>query len=479
MGEQREPATDKKRDWSHLADIWQVIGGSTAIFLALLGFIITIWLVAWPEGWLTLTLVAFGLLVVYAFGLLLWFKGGNWRKIVNWLKIPVPAIFVILVLVFAWLKGWFALTWKWSLGSLTLTCLGVIGLCLLGLLWNRRRVLAEQNAQLQGAQIELERANKEAAQWREKLDWQIKRFDDARSKVGTLNAMLEPLLNKVGLLGDESKLMPDHMEVPRSAWERACEILDTTYSNHVARIVYYDSGYRDSWVRDSEAVRDYFVQRGFIEKNAKQLGNWMRMVNANGTACRSVVVFAKDVVPDTVAEVMNDTCTIRRYLNAGGRVVWQGDIPFWYQGRPGQSWEKWHNRQTNGPWEILGVLYTHFQVVDSQGRGRPWDSAFPTEVTQAGVAIGLVLVNVGAARRPVPCEQVTTVFVRIGPVLEKMQPEGIAQKYFAYCWKKNFNAQYSHSGFMQYLLGECDGADEKRMAEFFRFAVSGWPLVFE
>ena len=339
--------------------------------------------------------------------------------------------------------------------------------------------MAERNTQLQNAQTELKRADEEASRLHQDLDWQRRRFDEERAKVGTLNAMLESLLNKVGLLGDEGKLMSDDTEVPRSAWERACEILDTACSNHVTKIVYYDPGYRDSFVRNSEAVRDYFVVRGFIEKNANQLGNWMRMVNANGTAHKSVVVFARDVVPDTVAEVMNDTCTIRRYLNAGGRVVWQGDIPFWYQGRPERAWEKWHNIQTNGPWEILGVLYNNFRVADSRGRGRLWDSAFPMEVTQAGVAIGLVLVNGGTRHRPVPCEQVTTVFVRIGPILVEMQPEGISQKYFACCWKKNFNPRYSHGGFMQYLLGECDGTDESRMAEFFRFAVSGWPLVFE
>ena len=38
----------------------------------------------------------------------------------------------------------------------------------------------------------------------------------------------------------------------------------------------------------------------------------------------SVVVFAMDVAPKSVLPVIADTVLIRRYLNAGGKVVWLG-----------------------------------------------------------------------------------------------------------------------------------------------------------
>src|SRR5262245_40149568 len=39
---------------------------------------------------------------------------------------------------------------------------------------------------------------------------------------------------------------------------------------------------------------------------------------------RSVVVFAMDVAPTTVMPTISDTVLIRRYLDAGGKVVWIG-----------------------------------------------------------------------------------------------------------------------------------------------------------
>jgi len=46
----------------------------------------------------------------------------------------------------------------------------------------------------------------------------------------------------------------------------------------------------------------------------------------------SVVVFCPDIAPDTVVESMSYRCTLRRYLDAGGKIVWYADIPMFYQG---------------------------------------------------------------------------------------------------------------------------------------------------
>jgi hypothetical protein len=52
---------------------------------------------------------------------------------------------------------------------------------------------------------------------------------------------------------------------------------------------------------------------------------------------KTVVVFAMDVVPQTVFEGIDANCLIRYYLDSGGRIIWIGDVPFWHIGRPGYS----------------------------------------------------------------------------------------------------------------------------------------------
>jgi len=51
--------------------------------------------------------------------------------------------------------------------------------------------------------------------------------------------------------------------------------------------------------------------------------------------CReSVVVFAQDIVPETILDVLSSPNSIvRKYLDFGGRIVWIGDHPFWSKGK--------------------------------------------------------------------------------------------------------------------------------------------------
>ncbi|UCG60165.1 MAG: hypothetical protein JSU70_11695, partial [Phycisphaerales bacterium] len=88
------------------------------------------------------------------------------------------------------------------------------------------------------------------------------------------------------------------------------------------RVAYWDAAYPSAWaeVEVTVAVRDYLALNGYTVLNANELKTWMDARIADGAL--SVVVFCKDIVPDTVAETMDDTCTIRRYLDAGGKVVW-------------------------------------------------------------------------------------------------------------------------------------------------------------
>ncbi|KPK37497.1 MAG: hypothetical protein AMJ65_14430, partial [Phycisphaerae bacterium SG8_4] len=95
-----------------------------------------------------------------------------------------------------------------------------------------------------------------------------------------------------------------------------------------SRAAYWDGDYGTAWAGGGEGTRDALAAAGYEILDADQLKAWMDAHIPNGKG--SVVVFCKDAVPDTVAETMSATCTLRQYLDAGGKIVWQADIPFYY-----------------------------------------------------------------------------------------------------------------------------------------------------
>jgi len=75
-----------------------------------------------------------------------------------------------------------------------------------------------------------------------------------------------------------------------------------------------------------EALRDHLAGSGNQVLDADALADFMAAREADGEP--SVVVFAIDNVPATVAATATDTTLFRRYLDRGGRVVWVGYPPF-------------------------------------------------------------------------------------------------------------------------------------------------------
>jgi outer membrane protein assembly factor BamB len=73
-------------------------------------------------------------------------------------------------------------------------------------------------------------------------------------------------------------------------------------------------------------ARDYFVNRGYTLLDASTLETFMQARIADGGP--SVVVFAMDVIPEAVGTAPTDEGSLfRRYLDAGGKVVWMGYPP--------------------------------------------------------------------------------------------------------------------------------------------------------
>ena len=82
---------------------------------------------------------------------------------------------------------------------------------------------------------------------------------------------------------------------------------------------------RASRVVTHRELRDYLAERGYEVLDSKGLQRFLSARLADRSP--SVVVFSMDHLPPTVAPVAADTVLFRRYLDAGGKVVWPGIPP--------------------------------------------------------------------------------------------------------------------------------------------------------
>ena len=139
------------------------------------------------------------------------------------------------------------------------------------------------------------------------------------------------------------------------------------------RAVYWDGRYPTCWT-GSALLRDLLVCAGYEVLDANQLKVWMEARIVDGAP--SVVVFCQDIVPDTVAQSMSSACTLRRYLNAGGKVVWYADIPMYYQG---------HADGTRTVWDINGAI----SILGFNAADGPWGSETEVVFTANGTRWGL------------------------------------------------------------------------------------------
>ena len=71
-------------------------------------------------------------------------------------------------------------------------------------------------------------------------------------------------------------------------------------------------------------IAEWFERRGFPVRGAPELKAWLEAKVAGG-AYGSVVVMGMGLVPAMLVEPLDETCVLRRYMDAGGRVVWTGD----------------------------------------------------------------------------------------------------------------------------------------------------------
>jgi outer membrane protein assembly factor BamB len=94
----------------------------------------------------------------------------------------------------------------------------------------------------------------------------------------------------------------------------------------VQRAVFLDSSYiRAGAGGRSAETAVYLSHRGYTLLDANTLGDFLRARIADKQP--SVVVFASDHVPSSIASATPRTSALRAYLDAGGKVVWSGTPP--------------------------------------------------------------------------------------------------------------------------------------------------------
>ena len=141
------------------------------------------------------------------------------------------------------------------------------------------------------------------------------------------------------------------------------------------RVAYWDSRYRTNWAphETSVAMRDALSAAGYTVVDADELKTWMDARIADKKL--SVVVLCRDNTPDTIVESVDTNCTLRRYLDAGGKVVFYADIPLWDIGHADGSWD---NPGPDGQRNILEI-----------GNVDRWDSWNTATITPIGADWGL------------------------------------------------------------------------------------------
>jgi hypothetical protein len=158
--------------------------------------------------------------------------------------------------------------------------------------------------------------------------------------------------------------------------------------------LYFDECYHYSWIYPSarKKIMDYFTSgaRGikkFEVFDAEKLKVWMIKRIEDGDACKTVILFSQDMVPEIITPDFSPSVLLRTYLDSGGRIVWIGDVPFFRQGKYCRflknkllsaetkdiPWVEWG---ISGLFSILGVNvefnYSPNEKVEITSEGNEW-----------------------------------------------------------------------------------------------------------
>jgi hypothetical protein len=173
-------------------------------------------------------------------------------------------------------------------------------------------------------------------------------------------------------------------------------------SHSMRRAVYWEAstGFNVFKFGLDEHIRDYFVRENYQKLNAKALAQFMEAGITDKTP--SVVVFAASRVPATVVDDSSDSALLRRYLNAGGKIVFLGPPPLAYKRDP--KTDQVIALDFTIPERILGIRYPGNGALGVGG----W---YQSTVTTEGIKWGLVR-DWWIGGFAVDADQVTTVLAQ-------------------------------------------------------------------
>jgi len=108
-------------------------------------------------------------------------------------------------------------------------------------------------------------------------------------------------------------------------------IEDTTMASLPAKAVYWQNtpGYKYFTLGTDEWIRDYFKSAGYQVVGDSALEQFMK--KQSGTRAPSVVVFANHYFPQSIVGDTSANALVRKYLDAGGKIVLLGLNPLAYQ----------------------------------------------------------------------------------------------------------------------------------------------------
>jgi hypothetical protein len=104
----------------------------------------------------------------------------------------------------------------------------------------------------------------------------------------------------------------------------------------VETVVYFDPDYPSKWINKKKGypqrIAQNFSVRGKRVLNANELKAFIVDSLEKTEAFRKIIVFSQDIAPWQIVESYSSANTLREYLDAGGSVLWIGDIPLYYKG---------------------------------------------------------------------------------------------------------------------------------------------------
>ena len=175
-------------------------------------------------------------------------------------------------------------------------------------------------------------------------------------------------------------------------------------------VVYADEQYYYSWIYPEarKKIIDYLTSTDrkdfrFEVLNANSLKDWMTSRIANNDAYKTVVVFAQDMIPETIAPDFSPSIVSRSYLDCGGRIVWMGDVPFFRQGKPFQGLAKLSKKEIEDKKNEIWVEWNINGIFSILGLNAEFNSSpnEKVEVTENGKKWGLREQNRWYGTRPI------------------------------------------------------------------------------